>query len=224
MRLCHNHVTEYEVISNLGSFCFSKHHHHPRRSWEGTAHLVVLKNQAKLLLTTMLFTLQTVSIYRMSVINMFFERMIFSGFSAILFLIFLLPTYLSYLLNLQNHNQARRSIHEITASSYWEDLSFNDVQKPLFFSFSHLTQKFPLPWGHNNSLHHHTTIYHRRERMRRLPNWDRTMTKCLDVDPISVVWHHWLLQIRNFRNWFTATVGWPWFSTDLRVKTIGMII
>ena len=92
MRLCHNHVTEYEVISNLGSFCFSKHHHHPRRSWEGTAHLVVLKNQAKLLLTTMLFTLQTVSIYRMSVINMFFERMIFSGFSAILFLIFLLPT------------------------------------------------------------------------------------------------------------------------------------
>ena len=163
MRLCHNHVTEYEVISNLGSFCFSKHHHHPRRSWEGTAHLVVLKNQAKLLLTTMLFTLQTVSIYRMSVINMFFECMIFSGFSAILFLIFLLPTYLSYLLNLQNHNQARRSMHEITASSYWDDLSSDDVQKPLFFSSSHLTQKFPLPWGHNNSLHHHTTIYHRRE-------------------------------------------------------------
>ena len=50
MRLCHNHVTEYEVISNLRSFCFSKHHHHPHRSWEGTAHLVVLKNQAKLLL------------------------------------------------------------------------------------------------------------------------------------------------------------------------------
>ena len=46
--------------------------------------------------TTMLFTLQTVSIYRMSVINMFFERMIFSSFSAILFLIFF-TTYLSHI-------------------------------------------------------------------------------------------------------------------------------
>ena len=75
------------------------------------------------------------------------------------------------------------------------------------------------------TIHYTTTLLSTfGERMRRLPNWDRTMTKCLDVDPISVVWHHWLLQIRNFRNWFTATVGWPWFSTDLRVKTIGMII
>ena len=163
MRLCHNHVTEYEVISNLRSFCFSKHHHHPRRSWEGTAHLVVLKNQAKLLLTTMLFTLQTVSIYRMSVINMFFERMIFSGFSAILFLIFLLPTYLSYLLNLQNHNQARRSMHEITVFLIEMICPLTTDKSRCFFSSSHLTQKFPLPWGHNNSLHHHTTIYHRRE-------------------------------------------------------------
>ena len=224
MRLCHNHVTEYEVISNLGSFCFSKHHHHPRRSWEGTAHLVVLKNQAKLLLTTMLFTLQTVSIYRMSVINMFFERMIFSGFSAILFLIFYcLPTYLSYLLNLQNHNQARRSMHEITTFLIEMICPLTTYKSRCFLAPRTSLKSFRCPEA--TTIHYTTTLLSTiRERMRRLPNWDRTMTKCLDVDPISVVWHHWLLQIRNFRNWFTATVGWPWFSTDLRVKTIGMII
>ena len=159
MRLCHNHVTEYEVISNLGSFCFSKHHHHPRRSWEGTAHLVVLKNQAKLLLPCSLPCKPFQSTGCLS--STCFLSAWFSQVSLPFFSWFFYYLPLSYLLNLQNHNQAR-SMHEITTSSYWDDLS-SDVQKPLFFSSSHLTQKFPLPWGHNNSLHHHTTIYHRRE-------------------------------------------------------------
>ena len=223
MRLCHNHVTEYEVISNLGSFCFSKHHHHPRRSWEGTAHLVVLKNQAKLLLTTMLFTLQTVSIYRMSVINMFFERMIFSGFSAILFLIFYcLPT--SHICSTckiiikQEEACMKLPLHLIE-----KICPLTTYKSRCFLAPRTSLKSFRCPEA--TTIHYTTTLLSTiGERMRRLPNWDRTMTKCLDVDPISVVWHHWLLQIRNFRNWFTATVGWPWFSTDLRVKTIGMII
>ena len=221
MRLCHNHVTEYEVISNLGSFCFSKHHHHPRRSWEGTAHLVVLKNQAKLLLPCSLPCKPFQSTGCLS--STCFLSAWFSQVSLPFF------SWFFYCLPLVSHICSTCKIIIKQEACMKLPLLLIEMICPLtyksrcFLAPRTSLKSFRCPEA--TTIHYTTTLLSTiGERMRRLPNWDRTMTKCLDVDPISVVWHHWLLQIRNFRNWFTATVGWPWFSTDLRVKTIGMII